>query len=152
MVKANWVVAAIFAFLTPSAMADADIAAGMIKVSKGQVSILRAGVMLAGTVGARVYAADKIRTGANGSVGISLKDNTLLSAGPDSAISLDKFTFNRSTHAGAMSVGIKRGTLSVATGKIAKQTPESVDFHTPSSILGVRGTEFAIEVIANEDE
>ena len=152
MIKANWVVAAIFAFLTPSAMAEADIAAGMIKVSKGQVSILRAGVMLAGTVGARVYAADKIRTGANGSVGISLKDNTLLSAGPDSAISLDKFAFNKSTHAGAMSVGIKRGTLSVATGKIAKQTPESVDFHTPSSILGVRGTEFAIEVIANEDE
>ena len=25
-------------------------------------------------------------------------------------------------------------------GKIAKRTPESVDFHTPTSVLGVRGT------------
>ena len=32
------------------------------------------------------------------------------------------------------------------SGKIAKRTPESVDFHTPTSILGVRGTEFVIEV------
>ena len=38
------------------------------------------------------------------------------------------------------------------SGKIAKRTPESVDFHTPTSILGVRGTEFVIEVEGDGDE
>jgi len=152
MNKANWVAAVIFAFFTVSAMAGPDVSAGMIKVSKGQVSIIRTGSTLRVSVGDRVYAADKVRTGADGSVGITLKDNTLLSAGPNSVITIDKFSFNSSTHAGAMSVGVKKGTLSVATGKIAKQTPESIDFHTPSSILGVRGTEFLIEVVAGEDE
>lgn len=152
MVRANWMMGAIFAFFATSAMAGPDIAVGMIKVSKGEVSILRAGSALVGRVGERVYQADKVRTGSKSSVGIALKDNTLLSAGPNSLISLDKFIFNSTTNAGAISIGIKRGTLSVATGKIAKETPESVDFHTPSSILGVRGTEFVIEVIADEEE
>jgi len=51
-----------------------------------------------------------------------------------------------------MSVSIRKGTLSVASGKIAKRTPESVDFHTPTSVLGVRGTEFIIEVLGGSDE
>lgn len=152
MNKAMWVLAAIFAFFSLSAMAREDVSAGMIKVSKGQVGVIRAGSTLKVRVGDRVYAADKVRTGPDGSVGITLRDNTLLSAGPNSLISIDKFSFNSSTHAGAMSVGVKRGTLSVATGKIAKQTPESIDFHTPSSILGVRGTEFLIEVVGGEEE
>ena len=29
--------------------------------------------------------------------------------------------------------------------KIARQTPESIDFRTPTSVIGVRGTEFVIE-------
>ncbi len=51
-----------------------------------------------------------------------------------------------------MSVNIRRGTLSVASGRIAKKTPESVDFHTPTSVLGVRGTEFVVEVEGDGDE
>lgn len=100
----------------------------------------------------RCYPGGPDGAGADGAVGITLKDNTLLSAGPNSLISLEKFSFDKQTHAGAMSVGVKRGTLAVATGKIAKQTPESIDFHTPSTILGVRGTEFVIEVVATEED
>lgn len=137
----------IFACFMASVSVAANEAIGMIKISQGQVSIQRAGAYSAARAGTRVYAADRLRTGADGSVGVTLKDNTLLSAGPNSLISLDKFKFDSKTHAGAISVGVKRGTLSVATGKIAKQSPESVEFVTPSSVLGVRGTEFMIEVI-----
>ena len=52
----------------------------------------------------------------------------------------------------SLSVGVRKGTLSVATGKIAKRAPESVDFHTPTAVLGVRGTEFVVEVIGGRDE
>ena len=40
----------------------------------------------------------------------------------------------------------KRGTMAVISGKLSKQSPSAVQFRTPSSILGVRGTEFVIEV------
>ncbi len=124
----------------------------MVKVSRGSVSIEREGRKLAATVGTPVQVADRVRTGEDGSVGITLRDNTLLSAGPNSLIVIDRFAYDRVTQDGKVSVGIRKGTLAVASGRIAKRTPESVDFHTPTSILGVRGTEFVIEVAGDRDE
>lgn len=152
MIKAHWVALCTLLASFPGLSAHAADPAGMIKVAKGQVSIERAGKKLAADVGTSVDVADRVRTGADGSVGVTLRDNTLLSAGPNSLIVIDKFAFDNTTQDGKMSVSIRKGTLSVASGKIAKRTPESVDFHTPTSILGVRGTEFVIEVAGGSDE
>ncbi|WP_341743024.1 FecR family protein [Azonexus hydrophilus] len=129
----------------------ADVA-GMVKTSSGRVVIERQGETLPAPVGTQVRVADRVRTGGDGAVGVTLRDNTLLSAGPGSLVVIDKFAFDSSTLDGRMSVGVRKGTLSVATGKIAKRTPESVDFHTPTSVLGVRGTEFIIEVAGGSNE
>lgn len=152
MIKAHWVaVCTLLAALSSQAAHAAD-PAGMVKVAQGQVSIERAGKKLAAEVGSAVEVADRVRTGADGSVGVTLRDNTLLSAGPNSLIVIDKFAFDNTTQDGKISVSIRKGTLSVASGKIAKRTPESVDFHTPTSVLGVRGTEFVVEVAGGSDE
>lgn len=82
---------------------------------------------------------------------MTLRDNTLLSAGPSSTLVIDKFVYDSTSQSGAMSINIRKGTLAVATGKIAKKTPESIDFHTPTSVLGVRGTEFVVEVVEGSD-
>lgn len=142
--------AALLVFAGQSARAGDS--AGMVKVSKGLVSIERDGRKMAADVGMPVQVADRIRTGSDGAVGVTLRDSTLLSAGPNSLIVIEQFAFDNTTQDGAISVGIRRGTLSVASGRIAKRTPESVDFHTPTSVLGVRGTEFAVEVIGGSDE
>ena len=140
------------AVLAINAAAAEGEAAGPIKTSKGEVSIERAGARIPGTVGTAVQVADKVRTGTDGAVGLTLRDNTLLSAGPNSLLTLDKFSFDSTTNAGTLSVGVRKGTLAVATGKIARQTPESIDFRTATSVIGVRGTEFVIEAgSGNED-
>lgn len=124
----------------------------MVKTSRGEVVIERQGLTLPAAVGTELKVADRVRTGRDGAVGMTLRDNTLLSAGPGSLVVIDRFAFNSSSLEGKMSVGVRKGTLSVATGKIARQTPESVDFHTPTSVLGVRGTEFVIEVAGGSNE
>ena len=83
---------------------------------------------------------------------MTLRDSTLRSAGPNSLIVLDKFVFDSTTNAGTLSVSVKKGTLAVATGKIAKETPESVDFRTSTAVIGVRGTEFVIDAGAGNDD
>lgn len=132
--------------------ADETTVAGMVKTVRGAVNIERAGNRLPAAVGTPLYAADRVRTGENGSIGITLRDNTLLSAGPNASLSLDRFTFDQTTHSGSLIATVARGTLAVVTGKLARQNPESVEFRTPTSVLGVRGTEFAVEVSGGEGE
>ena len=144
--------AIVVAGICGGALAAEGEAAGMVKNSKGDVSIERVGTRIPGVVGTPVFAADKVRTGADGAVGVTLRDNTLLSAGPNSLCVLDKFIFDSTTNAGVISVNVRKGTLAVVTGKIARQTPESVDFRTPTSVIGVRGTEFVIEAGSGDED
>jgi len=134
-----------------SVLALAAQEAGTIKTVKGAVTLHRDGQKLPIAVGGKVFASDRVVTGVDSSVGITLRDNTLLAAGPNSVLSLDKFAFDPTTHAGAVDATLKRGTLAVISGKIAKADPDSVRFHTPTTTLGVRGTEFVIEVSGGEE-
>ena len=119
--------------------------AGTIKSSRGTAQIERDGTKVPAGVGASVKVSDRIVTGADGAVGVTLRDNTMLSAGPNSTLELNKFAFNTTTHAGELNASVKRGTLAVVSGKIAKASPDNVAFNTRHISLGVRGTEFIID-------
>ena len=126
----------------PVAASAADI--GQVKIAKGQVTIERQGTTIPATVGARLQVADTVRTGADGSVGITMDDDSLLSAGPNSALSLDRYAFDSTTNQGRLDTSLNKGTLSVISGRIAKQSPDAMTVRTPTAILGVRGTEFVV--------
>jgi hypothetical protein len=93
-----------------------------------------------------VEEADIITTGANASVGITLIDNSRLSAGPNSRIDLKRFHFNPTTQQGESVTEIRRGTLAIVSGQIAKGSPDAMKVQTPTTILGVRGTAFVVKV------
>jgi hypothetical protein len=117
---------------------------GQIKVLKGQVSIERNGRVLPGSVGMRLETADILKTGPDGSVGVTMSDDSLLSAGPNSILSLDRYDFDPVTNNGRFDAQLKKGSLAVISGQIAKQAPDAMTVRTPSTILGVRGTEFVV--------
>jgi hypothetical protein len=129
---------------TSTVLAAADI--GQIKVSKGDVAIERDGQTIPAAVGARLQAADIIRTGSDGSVGITMSDNSLLSAGPNSILSLDRYAFDSTTSQGQFDASLRKGSVSIVSGRIAKQSPDAMTVRTPTAILGVRGTEFVVSV------
>lgn len=130
------------AFLATAETRAADVA--QVKVSTGAVHVERGGKRLPAPVGTRIQATDTIVTGADGKVGITFVDDSRLSAGPNSTLAINRFNFNQNTHAGTMDATLKRGSLSVVSGKLAKQSPDAVTVRTPSTILGVRGTEFVV--------
>ncbi|WP_026686175.1 FecR family protein [Azovibrio restrictus] len=144
MIKPQWLLAAVIG-LAASPLLAAD-SAGTVKRVSGDVQVERGSERLKAAPGMALYVADQVRTGADGAVGITLRDETLLSAGANSLLVLDQFSFDQTTHGGKLQATLKRGKLAVATGKLAKSAPENVEFRTPDSILGVRGTEFALEV------
>jgi hypothetical protein len=131
----------VLAGLAPAARAQE---AGHVKVVKGTVQIERGGQKLPATVGAAVQSADVVTTGPDGSVGITFLDNSLLSAGPNSVLAIDRFAFDTTTHQGAFESSLQKGTLAVVSGKLAKASPEAMKVKTPAAVLGVRGTEFVV--------
>ena len=138
----NWILAVALAAAFPALAADV----GLIKVSKGNVQIQRGSEKLPAAVGAGLQVSDTIVTGADGSAGITFTDNSLVSVGPNSVFSVDKYSFDTTTHQGEFSGNLKQGRLAAVSGKMVKQSPESMTIRTPSAIMGVRGTEFVVQV------
>jgi hypothetical protein len=73
-----------------------------------------------------------------------MADNSLLSTGPNSILSLDRFDYDPTTNHGRFDTALQKGSLSVISGRMAKQSPDAMTVRTPSAILGVRGTEFVV--------
>jgi hypothetical protein len=136
-------VAAIGAVLSMAASVYAEDI-GQIKVSKGEVTVERGGLSLPGAVGTRLQTADTIKTGASGSVGITMSDDSLLSAGPNTVLSLDQYAFDPTTNQGRFDASLSKGALAIISGRIAKQSKDAMTVRTPSAMLGVRGTEFVV--------
>jgi hypothetical protein len=85
-------------------------------------------------------------TRADGSAGITFSDNSLLSLGPDSLLDISRFSFGSKSEPDALEATLHRGTLSAVSGKIVAKSPEAMRIRTPTTILGVRGTEFYVQV------
>jgi len=123
-----------------------DLRDGTIKTVQGSVAVVRGDARIEARVGGAVHASDSIQTGANSATAVTLMDGTELSIGPDSTVELKTFRFNPTTHDGNVLVNLLRGTLRMATGLIAKLKPEQVKVTTPTTVIGVRGTDFIVEV------
>ena len=139
----RWILAIAAAALAAAAYAD-DI--GQIKTVRGTVHIEREGQRLAAAPGMPVRQSDKVVTEADGAVGITFLDNSLLSAGPGSVLAIDRYSFDATTHAGQFDASLQKGSLAVVSGKIVKQSPGAMRVRTPASVMGVRGTEFLVRV------
>ena len=119
---------------------------GRIKSHVGEVQIIRDGRAIAARSGFRLEEGDIIATGTRGRVGISFLDNTRMALGPRSRITLDEYRYNRSRQTGRSVTSVNRGSLGVVSGNIARSRRDAMKVRTPTSILGVRGTRFVVEV------
>jgi hypothetical protein len=115
---------------------------GQIKASQGQVSVERKGLAMPGEAGMRLEPADMLKNCADGAVGITMREDSLLCAGPNSRLSLERFDFDATTRQGRFDA--PRGTLAVVSSRIARQSPQAMTLRTASAQLGVRGTEFVV--------
>jgi len=117
-----------------------------VKTVSGQVSIQRGGASVPVKVGDPLYEKDTIDTGADGSIGVTFIDNTVMATGPNSEVALEQYRFDSNNFNGSMLTDMRKGTLDVVSGDIAKSSPGAMKVKTPAAILGVRGTHFAVEV------
>ena len=139
------VLALVLAAATP-ALGQESSGAGRIKVASGSAFIVRESKLIPARAGQVVFEADGLRTGAEGRIGVTLKDDTRVSLGPNSEVHLDRFVYAPSDGRLALVLKIVRGVAAYVSGQIAKLSPDSIRLETPAAIVGVRGTSLAIRV------
>ncbi|HBX43226.1 MAG TPA: hypothetical protein DEH27_05300 [Deltaproteobacteria bacterium] len=126
--------------------AAAEQAIGVVKTSAGTATISRGGQILPAAVGTKLLAADTLATGADGSMGVILRDNSTLSIGPETNLIIQEFLFSPAEGKLGLLVRITRGTMAYISGLIGKSAPGSARFETPVATIGIRGTRFAVKV------
>ena len=150
MTNPRWsvgVLSLMLAAATP-VFAQQPSAAGRIKVASGSAFIVRQGAAIPAQVGQVVFEADGLRTGADGSIGVTLKDDTRVSIGPSSELRLERFVYAPAEGGLGLVLKFMRGVAAYVSGRIAKLAPDSIRLETPAAIVGVRGTTLAIRVQA----
>lgn len=119
---------------------------GRIKRAVGTVSVERGATRLQPAPGLQLLAGDMLITGKDGQISLTFIDNTRFAVGPNSRVAVSKFDFDRTTQAGTFVTEVNRGSLAVVSGQIAHSARDAMKVRTPTSLLGVRGTRFIVEV------
>lgn len=117
---------------------------GTVKVLAGTVTAERSGQSRSLGAGDPIFESDVLRTGADGQLGLTLRDETRLSLGPNTEIALATFAYAPADQRFGLVVRVVRGLLEYISGRLGKLAPESIRIETPSSIIGVRGTHLLI--------
>jgi hypothetical protein len=121
---------------------------GWIKSVAGEAYVVRDAAKEMAVLGRPVYEGDRLETGADGSIGVTFTDNTVLSAGPNSSVVLEHYQYDAAGFEGGMLTELLQGTLAVTTGDIPRTAPDAMRVRTPAAILGVRGTRFLVKARA----
>lgn len=120
--------------------------AGTVKAVNGTATVERGGKVLPLNVGSKVFSGDKLVTGQDSHIALTLRDDTLISSGAKSQLALKEFAFNASTHEGSLFISVLRGVSAMVSGLVAKANPNAMRVSTPNATIGIRGTEFIVEV------
>lgn len=117
----------------------------LVKVVDGEAYALRDAGRSAIGVGQPIFVEDVVETEA-GSLGLTFKDGSRLSIGPNSRVQFTHFEYAPTEGRLAFVIDFFRGTLHYVSGIIAKLAPEAVQVRTPVATVAVRGTRFLAEI------
>jgi hypothetical protein len=132
--------------VSSATLADESVI-GYIKSVQGDATVLATGHNTKAEPGTPVKASDVLKTGKDGSLGITLRDNTVLSIGPDTEFVVEEYVFNPAKDELKLGASLGKGTLNYVSGLIAKLKPSAVSVRTPTGTIGVRGTHFVALVV-----
>ena len=145
VVRTMGVFALVVAAATPAA-AQQPVPAGHIKTVAGAAFVVREHGTTPAKPGDAIFATDTLRTAGDGTLGVTLKDDTRLSLGPNSEVKVDRYVYSPGEGGMGMVLKFVRGVAVYVSGRLAKLAPDSIRLEAPSAIVGVRGTTVAIKV------
>ena len=115
---------------------------GVIGVAIGEINNQKNEKLLNGS---KVFYGDTIFVKSKSNAQILFLDETVLTVGEDTELTIDDFVYDPKTNDGNFVTNIKSGTVKFITGKISKKNPDNLEVKMPAGTLGARGTEFVVQ-------
>lgn len=134
-----------YLFLVSHAFANEPVI-GHVKNVSGEASITSGENTIKAEVGSPIYQGSILQTGKKSGMGVTFKDETVMSFGADTVFSVDEYLYSPIQGNLKFSSKLAKGSLNYVSGVIEKLKPEAVTVRTPSGIIGVRGTQFLLRV------
>jgi hypothetical protein len=97
-------------------------------------------------IGQEVVRNERIVTGPTGQTQILLLDESAITVGPNSTLTLDEFVYDPSSGAGHLDMSATDGIVRFVGGKVSKGK-NAVALRTPTAVLGVRGGIFLMRLV-----
>ena len=135
----------IFAFISLITLhlQAADI--GSISELKGEALVNRSGESLTAELKLGVESYDDVRT-ANSRIGLTFIDDSVVRLTEHSKLILDEVIFDPDPSKSKIGLTFAAGTARFITGKIGGINKENIKINTPTSQIGIRGTDFTVTV------
>ena len=94
--------------------------------------------------GSKIFFGDTIVSKQNANAQILFIDQTVLTLGEDTEMTIDEFIYDPKSNEGSFVSSVKSGTVKFITGQISNKNPENLEVKVPAGTLGARGTEFVV--------
>ena len=132
----------VFLLLAMAAPIPAWAAIGFVAAVDGRVDLLRQGeaVWSAARLDADIEVGDTLRTGLNSAVKVVLVDDTVLGLGEDTELVIDNLVIGPEALTEPSVLRQLRGQVRTRVGEAFGGTTR-IEIHTPTAIMGVKGTE-----------
>jgi hypothetical protein len=143
MIFLGWLLVFCAGSVTARAQSDAI---GFVKTVHGEATVSTSRQMQKAVPGTPFYLGSVLKTGKEGSMGVTFRDNTVMSLGADTEVTVDDYLYKPAKGDLKLVASMIRGTLHYLSGVIARLKPEAVALKTPTGIIGVRGTRFLVKV------
>jgi len=123
-----------------------DTVAGHVKTVSGEAYVVQGGTRMRAEPGLPIHVGAVLRTGPDGTLGATLKDNTRIAFGPGSEFRIEDFRYAPAEGRLGLAATLLRGTLDFVSGIVTRLRPESTVLRTPTSTVGIRGTHILVKV------
>jgi hypothetical protein len=127
--------------LTVQAAEDQARVGFVDKVEK-EASVVSGESATAAIVGTSVHMNDELRTGAEGRLQVTFRDNTVLTLGENASVVVNRYVYDPDQGVGETVLQATKGAFRFASGRIKELKQSTIAISTPAADIGVRGTEF----------
>ena len=109
----------------------ADDTVGAISDVQGTAEIVSSGASAGAAEGAPVHLNDELKTGADGHLQVTFRDDTVLTLGDDAVVVIDRYVYNPDQGVGDVLLTMTQGAFRFATGKLKNMSDKEITVSTP---------------------